>query len=71
MTPELNDLGTHGMGVLCEACRATLVPEGCTCGTQHGYTYQKATEWAALTWPKHACFQHLKSPVQKGVGDDA
>ena len=46
---------THSMGVLCQECGAVLVEASCSCGENHGYTYQQPSEWAARTWPNHTC----------------
>lgn len=52
---------SHCMGVMCSRCEEILVPdEGCPerdCPGHHGFTYQMPNQWAATTWPTHACFR--------------
>lgn len=52
-----DDHRTHSMGVLCAECEAVLVPDDCSCGGHHGFTFQWVSAWAGRTWPGHKCFQ--------------
>lgn len=49
-------MSTHRMGVLCQECKAELVPDTCCADQKHGHTFQQPSAWAARTWPDHPCF---------------
>lgn len=55
---------SHCLGVRCGICHATLHPDTCPergCPGGHGYGDTHPSEWAASTWPDHACFQRAST----------